>query len=280
MHTIPAPYNLGLIETILLVEGNGNYSDLSTVVSRMGEESRARGFYQFVDARSVRMPLSVLKSSGNEREAERFRSDWKADVYAAVDVRDCRVRKASKVFKEKDKDDREYSVTKYWHEASCELKVDLVNARDGREIASFGVVSTQETSPSEKAGSYDESVARGNALDGVALEAIDRFTPRRTSQSIFLEKEAPLGKEGGQLVSDRKLPEARRLWEENLNTYRDSAPYNYNLGAVCDALGDNAAARRYYEKAIRLDPSKDRYSNALGSLEQREADARALRQKR
>ncbi|MCK6682252.1 MAG: tetratricopeptide repeat protein [Thermoanaerobaculia bacterium] len=280
MHTIPAVYNLGLIERVVLVEAWGSSFEVPAVVSAMAGESYARGFYQFVDARSARMAIRVLKSADAEREAEKFRNEWKADVYIGLELLGCRVKPNSRVVTEKDKDGKEYQVTKYWHEGSCEVKVDLVNARDGREIASFGVVSSEETSPMNTESSYDAEQALKRALESAGVQAVARFTPRRASQSIFLEKDAPLGKEGGQLVSDHRLPEARKFWEDALSSYQEVASYNYNLGAVCDALGDSAAARRYYEKAVRLAPDSDRYRNALSSLEQREADARALRQRK
>ncbi len=279
-HTVPAPYNLGLIEKIVLVEALGYSDDVREVVSRMADISRYRGFYQFIDARSARMPLRLLKSTKEEKEAERFREEWNAGVWAGLEVLDCRIRMLSKAVKEKDDKKNEITVTKYWHEASCEVKVDLVNASDGREIASFGVVGTGETDPAASSGPTEAGQARVNALASAAEQAVDRFTPRRVSEYVSIDKDAPLGKEGGKLVSDKKLVEARQFWEEALDSHANSAPFLYNLGAVCDALGDTQSARKYFAEAIRLAPDESKYRRALSALEQREADARELREQR
>lgn len=122
--------------------------------------------------------------------------------------------------------------------------------------------------------------ARRQAAGAAAERAVDRFTPRRISESIALEEDAPEAKAGIERIEAGRYEEARQVWERALERYPDSAPLHYNLGAVCEALGATTSARRHYEEAARLAPFQKKYREALEELRQRLDDAEALRRRR
>ncbi len=73
------------------------------------------------------------------------------------------------------------------------------------------------------------------------------------------------------MINAERLRDARAIWESALRQHRDSAPLQYDLGAVCEALGDYAAARRYFQSAVRLSPADRRYREELTLLQRRNA---------
>jgi tetratricopeptide (TPR) repeat protein len=117
------------------------------------------------------------------------------------------------------------------------------------------------------------------AVDEAAERAAGQFTPRRITESISLDEKAPLAKAGIAEIEAGRHDRARKLWEGALDANPASAGLLYNLGAVCEALGDARAARRYYEDALGLAPAKTEYRKALDKLEARQRDAEELRRR-
>ena len=274
---VPAPVNLGPVKTLALVDARGPDREVERFVGSLLYEERSRGFYQVVDARSYRVRVADL--TRDRRRAEDLLADVKADVYFELLVAGCSARERSKVVEEKQKDGTKVSKTKWWYEAECSVTFDMVD-RAGNDLASFEVVGTHETSLREKSQSWERDTSLSAAIDDAARLGASRFTPHRVTESIALEKEAPMGPEGIELVEAGRYDEARRMWERARDQHGDVAALRYNLGAVCEALGDVNAARREYGEAIRLAPGKERYRQALDKLEQRESDAEALRRRR
>lgn len=281
---VPAPYNLGPIKAIVLVESRGVDSPADRFAIGVVGASRQLGFYEVVDARPAGVALDDLRSNRKTDRVSRFRRDYPADVYAQTEVFRCGARMNSETYKdkEKDKDGNEHEVTKtrYWYAGECEAHVTLVDAKDGRELASFGVLGQDTSSKTDGRDTWRESIVAGNALSHAVDDAVMRFTPHRVTEAIDLDKKAPLAKEGVKLVDEGRYGQARTLWEQALTTNPGSAPLLYNLGAVCEALGDRSAARKYYREAFSLDKGNERYERALELLEQRARDDEALRRKR
>jgi Flp pilus assembly protein TadD len=61
------------------------------------------------------------------------------------------------------------------------------------------------------------------------------------------------------MIDANRLQDARATWEVALRSSRTSAALNFNLGAICEATGDTAAARKYLQTAVRLAPNENRY---------------------
>jgi len=61
------------------------------------------------------------------------------------------------------------------------------------------------------------------------------------------------------MIGADRLTDARAIWETALRKNRGSAPLHYNLGAVCEAIGDLPSARRHFERARQLSPEERKY---------------------
>jgi tetratricopeptide (TPR) repeat protein len=282
-HTIPAPHNLGPVKTLVLVEAQGVEGRQNAFVDSLAARTREAGFYEWADARQGRHRLAELREGKRNERAERFRRKYPGDVYVAVELFGGRAHERSEVVKEKEKDDKgeehEVRKTKYWWAAECEARVEMIDAGDGHELASFRVEGRHESYKTDSHHDYDQDSTEIAAARNAAYEAFRLFTPRRSKEAVDLDKKAPAAKEGIAAVENGRYDEARRLWEDALRTNPGSAGLHYNLGAVCEALGDRASARKHYKEAIRLDPSKKEYGEALDKLEQRSRDSESLRRK-
>jgi tetratricopeptide (TPR) repeat protein len=276
---VPAPYNLGPAKRLVLVELAGPSDALSLVAPRFLSAVRKGGIFEIGDATREDVRLAQLGSGSAARDAKAFRRQWPADVYFRVEVADLGARRHSETKKEKDKDGEEREKRRFWAEGVCELMVSMIDARDGREVATFRV---RQTRNSYKLSAWESQLADSaaeNAVDAAVDEAVAQFTPQRVQERLELDDKAPLAKEGVKLIEAGDLRAARRLWEEGLPRFPESAPLHYNLGSLSEALADPKAAREYYEEAIRLNPSEEKFRLALEALEQRLRDAEALRKR-
>ena len=97
------------------------------------------------------------------------------------------------------------------------------------------------------------------------------ITPRVVRETIELDDSAPSFDEGMSMIRSERLEDARAIWEVTLRQHRDSAPLYYDLGALCEAMGDVPAAHRYLQSAVRLLPNERRYRQELQLLQRRNA---------
>jgi tetratricopeptide (TPR) repeat protein len=274
-HLQPAPYNLGPARSLVLVEVGG---------SLMAEERLARSFLDQVagggvltirDATRDRMRLASLGSGSAARDAKEFRRNWPADVYVGIASE---LQSHSRFERHKKKtDEGDVEVVRYFVEAECEVRVRLLDAHDGRELAAYAVSESAVSSKRDSDTSDLRAEAEAGAIDSAVADAVSQFAPRMVTERIALDKEAPLAAEGLKLVDAGDLAATRRLWEKGLEANGQSAPLRYNLGAVCEALRDRRAARQYYEDAIRLNPAEPKYREALEALDARRRDSKALK---
>jgi hypothetical protein len=107
-----------------------------------------------------------------------------------------------------------------------------------------------------------EKVLR-NAARYAAIVAADRITPRRVRESIELVPTAPAFAEGMDRIERGRDADARAIWERAMQTHPASAALRFNLGAVCEALGDRRAAEAHYKAARQLAPKDPRYASEL-----------------
>jgi tetratricopeptide (TPR) repeat protein len=277
-HLVPAPYNLGPARRLVLVEVSGAARAWErTTRSFLGQVSEG-GVLSIRDATPEGFRLASLGSGAAARDAKAFRGSWPADVYVGLGV-EVQSRARSEHRKKKT-DSGEVEVVRHYAEADCELRVRLLDARDGRELAAFSV---DQSAVSDRGDSFTPRMreeAEGSAIDAAVADAVSQFTPRRVEDRIALDEKAPLAAEGLKLVDAGDLAGARSLWERALDANRESAPLRYNLGALCEALRDRRAARRYYEDAIRLSPANPDYQralDALDALDARQRDTKALK---
>jgi hypothetical protein len=274
---VPPPYNLGPARQLVLVEVDGPGRWRSDAIASFRETVASGGVFRLAIATQAGVRLSLLGEGEAARTAKAFRSEWPADVYVGLDVSGVTSKMRTKKEKVKAKDGTETERTRYWAEGTCEVELTLLDARTGTLLARY---TTDETRTTSRAEAPDEELLREAetaAVRATVETAVHQFTPRRVSDVLPLDGDAPDAKAGVEKIEAGDLRGARRLWEETLRRAPDDARLLYNLGVVSEALGDPKAAREYYEDAIRLAPGEPRYRGALDSLEQRQRDAEALR---
>jgi tetratricopeptide (TPR) repeat protein len=274
-HLEPATYNLGPARRLVLVEVEGNFSGKTRVARAFLEQVASGGVFTIQDATRESVRLAALGSGAAARDAKAFRRNWPADVYVGLGI-ELHAQDRTEHRKKKT-DNGEVDVVSYFAEATCALQVRLLDANDGRDLATYGLNQTGRSSTSDTAKSGMRGEAEDHAVDSAVADAVSQFTPRRVQERLALDKKAPLAEEGLKLVDAGDLVGARKLWEDALNANPGSAPLRYNLGALSEALRDRRAARQYYEDAIRLNPGEAKYREALDALEARARDSKAMK---
>jgi tetratricopeptide (TPR) repeat protein len=155
-----------------------------------------------------------------------------------------------------------------WLDAACEARLD-VRGENGRRLLTF-TARGEGTSPRVTSLSDEErDVAYDQAARYAAFNAADMITPRVVRETIELDETAPAFDQGMAMINADRLDDARAVWEAALRQHRDSAALHYNLGALHEAIGDFAAARRYLQSAVRLSPKERRYRDELLLLQRR-----------
>lgn len=276
---VPAPYNLGPAKRLVLVEMAGPSDSGSLVGPRFVSAVRKGGLFEIGDATREGVRLSQLGSGSAARDGKAFRRQWPADIYFRVEVIDLDAHRRSDTTKEKDKDGEEHQRRRFWAEGVCELMVSMVDAKNGREVATFRVRETRDSYKLKEWESQLADSAISDAVDAAVDAAVGQFTPQRVQERLELDDKAPLAAEGVKLIEAGDLRGARHIWEDGLPKFPESATLRYNLGSLAEALADPKAAHEYYEEAIRLNPSEEKFRLALEALEQRLRDAEALRKR-
>ena len=274
-HLEPAAYNLGPARKLVLVEVGGAFSGGTRVTRAFLDQVAGGGVLSIQDATRENMRLAALGSGTAARDAKEFRRTWPADVYVGLGLE---LQSHDRHERHKKKTDAgEVEAIRYFAEADCELRVRLLDAADGRELATFSVTQSARSSVGDASTSGQRGEAEDRAIESAVADAVSQFTPRRVQERLALDKNAPLAAEGLKLVDAGDLTGTRHLWEKALDANPGSAPLRYNLGALCEALRDRRAARQYYEDALRLNPAEPKYRQALDALEARQRDAKALK---
>ncbi|MDW3648423.1 MAG: serine hydrolase [Bacteroidia bacterium] len=71
---------------------------------------------------------------------------------------------------------------------------------------------------------------------------------------------------GYQLMRDKKVQDARNIFELNTRLFPEVPNVWDSLGEVCLKLGDKINAKKYYEKALSLDPEMESAQHALRKM--------------
>jgi len=220
--------------------------------------------YEQYDVRDEReLAYGINKGLGFYVTAEwrKYLDETAGDVIVRVGVpsEDCRVYEKTRGDGSEDTDD-----VVGWI-AECREFLDLFAPRTGDRIGSVTAVGYGNET--------DQSTALDDAMNDAADEIIGGFAPRQVGELVMLDPDAPLVREGMLKFDHRDYDGTLALWESALATTPNSAPLLYNLGAVCEALHDLAAARAYYSRAIAIAPQVPRYRKAIEQLNVRRDDA-------
>ena len=243
---LPAPHDLGGAEDVAVVFAIGDHVKVDAFIDHFVHQVNRSGVLRAEDARTIREP--------------------RADARLSVKTFTCETRDGGGEGGAYDVDGKRIRRKHAFADAMCMARIDVVM---GKARSSF-YVKGEGTSPRvDEVTDEERNIALEQASRYAAVAAAERITPRRVRESIPLDETAPAFEEGYALVDIQRFADARKLWERALQRDARSAPLRYNLGAVCEALGDLEAAERHYTAAKQLAPAAERYASELRSFQRR-----------
>src|SRR5712691_1978210 len=265
---IPPPHDLGMARRAAVIYAIGDSEKITTFVERFIDYA-GRATLRIDNAVENNQHLSAL----NDATLRTIPLEHPTDVYIGVNAFSCSGTQRSGEGSERDAYGERVRRLHMWVDAACDARLD-VYASNGRRLFTFRVHG-EGTSPRAVSLSEEErDVAYEQAARYAALDAADAITPRIVRESIELDDTAPAFDQGVDLINANRLTEARKLWQSTLRRERQSPALNFNLSAVCEALGDMKSAEEYLRAAVRLSPTEARYRFGLDSFLQRNATQR------
>ena len=220
-------------------------------------------FVDFVDrANTLRIENAVEDNRyGGSFEGLNFRKLHKehpADKYLGVTAFTCTGMQKSGTGSERNEYGDRVQKMHVWLDATCEARIDVRDNR-GQHVISMNVHGEGTSPRSTSLTDEEKQVAYDQAARYAALNAADMITPRVVKETIELDDTAPSFEEGMAMIDANRLQDARAIWEVALQRNGKSAALNFNLAALCEATGDSASARKYFQAAVHLAPNESRY---------------------
>jgi tetratricopeptide (TPR) repeat protein len=238
---IPAAHDLGQAEEVAIVNAIGDDSRIETFLDRL----------IFLTNRSRTLRMRDLRFGAGPADAH-------------LDIRNftCKSTEREAEASTRDPDGKRVKRKAFAAEAVCTARIAILS-HTLKPLSSFEVKAegssprVVEVTDEERAQALDDAAHRAAAI------AAERITPRYVQESIALEETAPALEEGLTLLDGERFTEVRTLWEAAAKKHPRSAPLQFNLAAVCEALGDRKAAEKHYQAAKELAPKEARYSSEL-----------------
>jgi tetratricopeptide (TPR) repeat protein len=237
---LPPAQDLGRVSDVGLVSAPSD-PNVELFIERFIEHANRSGGTRFRDARATPGPaelhlvLKMLQCDTADREGE-------------GSVRDA--------------DGNRVKRRHFWVDAVCAARIDVMS-RYMKPLSTFYAKGEGRSSRVDALDDDQRADALTDAVKAAATEAAGRVTPRRVRESIALDDTAPAFGEGAQLIAAQDFRTAREIWGEAVRKTPRSAPLHFNLGAVCEALGDRQAARLHYLAARELAPKEPRYQDEM-----------------
>lgn len=239
----------------------------ASAAARLSQElfrrSQSKGDVVFVDARGLGLKPTDLSAKTEAMTAGL--NGIGADVWGAIRLLGCAANERSQQVT-RGSGASAVTVTEYWWEGSCSAELTVVDP-DGKAITTFEVEGRNESPRNERReGQSVQEQVYWASVDDAAKRLIDGANRKKLRQPVPFDTTAPLATEGLAEVDAGRLPAARTLWEGALAGNPSAAGLRFNLGAVCEALGDAAAAKSNYEEALKLAPGDLKSKKALARL--------------
>jgi hypothetical protein len=248
-HVVSSPYSLSQGQRIAVIYAIGDHQAVTTFVE---------DFVDDVDRAGTLRIENAVGEHFDGRDFRRLRRLHPAERYIGVSAFTCSGRQHSATGSEHDAFGERIQRMHIWIDAVCDAKLD-VRDEHGQHLMALSVRG-EGTSPRASSLTPEErEVAFEQAARYAAFNAADMITPRVVRETIELDNTAPAFDEGMSMIDANRLQDARATWEVALRRNRASAPLNFNLGAICEAIGDSASAKKYFQSAVRLAPNESRY---------------------
>jgi hypothetical protein len=238
---LPAEHDLGRVQDVAIVSSPATNPMLEMFVERFMEETNRFGFLRVRDARYTTGPGDL------HLDIKTFTCDT-AERQGEGSVRDL---DGSRV-------KRNYVTVG----AICTARIDVLSRLMKRQ-STFYAKGEGTSSHVTTVTAEERNDALEHATRQAADDAAERITPRRIRETIALDETAPAFDDAISLIDADQVPAAKAIWEAELRKQPRSAALHYNLGAVCEALGDRHAAELHYVAARQLAPDVPRYATEL-----------------
>jgi tetratricopeptide (TPR) repeat protein len=257
---IPAPHDLQGAQDLAVIYAIGDTDSIATFLSEFIYQTNHPGTIRVHDATSV---------TRNEMSLRRLRRRVRAERYLRISAFTCTDDRKSGDVGGVDIDGKRVRRKQHWVDAVCTGHIDMLDAETLSQISSFNTRG-EGTSPRVGELTGEESnIAVDQAARYAAVAAAEQITPRPVRETIALDENAPSFADGMAMIDAERVAEARKIWESAAVRQQDSAPLQFNLAAVSEALGDVAAAQMHYREAARLAPKESRYRVELERFRRR-----------
>ena len=238
---LPAPHDLGAVQDVALVAVSGSEPQADVFVEHFLDHANRGGRISVRDARFTPGP---------------------AELHLAVKMFECATSDREGEGSVRDADGNRVKRRQTWVDAICTARIEVLS-RFMKRVSTFYAKGEGRSSRVDAAGEDERADALMDAARAAAADAAERITPRRVRESVILDESAPSFAEGMAMIESARMTRARAVWEEALRKQPKSAALHFNLGAVCEALGDVQAARLHYLAACELAPGEARYGDEL-----------------
>jgi hypothetical protein len=268
VRALPATYDLAPAERLTVIYAIGDTEQVFDFVVDFIDAVGRAGAYRVENAAENNRHLIV-----DDAALQALRREHPADAYLGVTAFTCRGTDHSAEGSERDTAGERVKRLHHWVDVACQARLHVMD-RDGKKLFSY-TARGEGTSPRSTALTNDErAVAYAQGAHYAAVFAAQAITPRRVRESIELDESAPSFDEAYSMIASDRLADARGIWEAELQRHRDSAALRYDLGALCEAAGDLAAAREYFQSAVKLSAGDKRYAREFDLFRKRNAGRR------
>jgi tetratricopeptide (TPR) repeat protein len=244
---LPATHDLGA-EDIAIVQAIGDQASIETFIDVFVEQVNKSQVLRMRDAR---------------------RSTGPADAFLDIKTFTCEMAVREGEGSTRDIDNKRVRRRYFWADAVCTARVDVLSNTMHR-VSTFHVRGEGTSPRVATVGDDERRIALDQAARYAAISAAERITPRRVRETIALDDKAPAFEEGMAMIDSGRLAQARGIWVAAMRTQPRSAALRFNLGAVCEALGDRRAAEQHYMAARELAPNEPRYALELKLFQKRQ----------
>jgi tetratricopeptide (TPR) repeat protein len=261
---VPAAHDVSPARSIAIVYAIGDNQKIASFIDDFVDSIDRSGTLRVQNAVENNQHLTNFDGAAMRR----LRREHPADAYVGVSLFTCEGAEKSAEGSERGFDGERVKRVHRWIDVACLARID-VRSDNGRRLVSY-TAHGEGTSPRVSLlGAEERNIAYEQAARYTAHNAAEMITPRVIRETIELDANAPSFDEAMAMIRSDRLGDARAIWEVTLRKRRDSAPLYYDLGAVCEAMGDNEAAHRYLQSAVRLAPAERQYRQELQLLQRR-----------
>jgi tetratricopeptide (TPR) repeat protein len=264
--TIPPPINLGQAEVVVLIYALGDNNHLGEFVDVFREKVNGSGTLRLENA--TQRTQRFIRARADRETAQKLQREEPADAWVGINEFTCKSTQRGGERSVYDADHKRVKRDRVWIETLCTARVDILSAEDLHRVASFEVKGEGASPRVEAITEEERTLAVAEAAKFAAIDAAEHIAPRRIRESLTLAENVADFDEAMRLIALERPADARTVWENALKT-KPSAALHYNLGAVCEALGDEAAAEKHYLAARKLQPGEPRYRDELRSFQRR-----------